>query len=368
MIVLVRMIDFDLRLVLCRLDWMILYVDYCTSKLHPGRQYRNIDSIYDALSKYGSLYNIVTTVQAPTGSTSQLVHSASNGIEPLYALEVNRKVVDLNKGLVDYKIIPLELYDENNKLIDTDWIEGTLAHTMGANYQMKMISRIQKLCHTSISKTINIPNESTVDEVKDIINKAFNKYELKCITIYREDSKDIQILNKTIKNLPIIELDDDGSFPCKRSGDTYTINGPRDCHIIVNQVQGVVREVFIESGKSGTILNALLDALGRVISIALRKNPILLKRIADTLRGIDSGTMYFYEGTGARFASIPDALAGILHTEYLGENSPVTDTEELPVPIVDSSSRLNICPVCGNLSLKREGSCFKCQVCPYSSC
>lgn len=337
----------------CRKDWLINFVNNCKKKFY---QY-DIDTILNAIEKYGSLYNLVTTVQAPTGSISQLVHSASNGIEPLYSINTTRKVKDLDKGFIDFELYPLEIFnDEGDIVVDLNELEGSLAHTMTAEDQMKLMAGVQKLCHTAISKTINVPEETTIDQIKEIIRSAFYKYKLKCITIYRDSSKAIQILNRNIK-----EEDLDDNFPAMRKGVTYTINGPRDCHVTFNEVDDSVREIFISSGKSGTSLNALLEALGRVLSIALRWNPELLRKISTTLQGIDSGT--FHEVNNKNYKSIPDAISGIINDLYINK-MPFIPTK----PNLRKIDRLNMCPSCGHMTLKRNGSCLSCTLCDYSSC
>lgn len=334
----------------CNTKWMEEHVEQCSSgdPMPEGKDLK----IQEALKKYGSLYNMVTTVQAPTGSISQLVHSATNGIEPLYAIETKRKVKDISKkgsGFVEFTLYPLELFDEQGKLIlDPETVE--IAHTISPKVQIDVMADIQKYCHTSVSKTVNLASSATKEEIVELIKYAYDK-KLKAITFYRDRSKEVQILTSPQEPQGVKEE----VFPVERDGKTYTIKGPRSCYITLNKVDGEVREVFVESGKSGTMLKALLEALGRVISVALRADGGLLESIATTLKGIDSGTMYTFPGR--RFKSIPDALASFL---------TMHKTEQTGKELVEEA--FGICPDCGKMSLRRAGGCSACSECGYSSC
>lgn len=359
-------------LVPCRKDWMLEHISYCYSR-SAGLDKSDISTIKDVIKTHGSLYNMVTTVQAPTGSISQLVNSSTNGIEPLYSLSTTRKVKDIIKGWIEFKIYPLEIYTQDGTLKDISHLTESISHNISAEDQMIMLSKLQKMCHTSISKTINVPESTTVDDIKEIIRRAYDVHNLKCITVYRDHSKEDQILSVEAEEK--IDLSEEDDFPDVRPGITYTIHGPRDCHLKINQIHGIPREVFITSGKNGTMLSGLLEMIGRTISIALRSNPKLLKRLAQSWHEIDTGTSHHVQGR--MYKSIPDAMSGIIMENYINrktivevrvEGEEVIEEEKRVVVVHKEESKLNICPECGNLSIYRNGSCMACKICTYTSC
>jgi ribonucleoside-diphosphate reductase alpha chain len=120
-----------------------------------------------------------------------------------------------------------------------------------------------------------------------------------------------------------------------------------------------LREVFVTIGKSGTTLNSVSQAFGRVISVALRKYPDLCGRFIETLKGIESGEFYSCDGFTSK--SIPDAIARVMEDAVM----KVKGVEKK----VDCGGKVgDLCPVCGGLSLMRQGNCRTCERCGYSTC
>jgi len=317
----------------------------CTPNLmfHPLSditETETIKCIRNVLDRHYCLYNMVTTSQAPTGSVAQLVHSYSTGIEPIYAREETRKIVTPD-GFKTFT-----LHKDLDRLYET-------AHEIDPTHHLMVAAAVQKYCHTGVSKTVNLPENITVDEIKSLIILA-HQYKLKSVTFYRDHSKDVQILEKTSE--PNVVIDPASLFPSERNGTVYTIRGPMTCIVTVTKVEGVIREVFVTTGKGGTALNAMCEALGRVISTALRANPDLRARMIKTLRGIDSGYTYVYEKI--RYKSIPDVIAALLC-----DSSPEPVIE---IPTEDVTG--DLCPSCGYLTFVREGNCATCHSCGHSTC
>lgn len=351
----------------CNVDWMKEFLDrlYAAMYLHVDSSFiSTTEHIRSILDEFGSLYNIVTTVQAPTGSISQLVHSATNGVEPLYSIHQTRGVRDLNGMFEKFDLYPLELIEKTEEEVRNI----DVAHNIDPYQHIGMMSKLQRLCHTAISKTVNMSSEATVDNIKDYIYKAFDDG-LKSITFYRDGSKDAQILSGSKQDVSKIndkvteaeaelDLSAKDKFPVKRSANIYTVKaGNRgNCHVTISKVENVVREVFIEAGDPGTVLQALVKALGKAISIALRSNPRLLKRLVETFQGIDSNIIYTYPGK--RFKSIPGAVAYFMLEEY---SKTEADSNE---PVGDYM----LCPECGLMTYRRKGQCNACENCGYETC
>jgi ribonucleoside-diphosphate reductase alpha chain len=146
-----------------------------------------------------------------------------------------------------------------------------------------------------------------------------------------------------------------------RSGSTYKFRGPAPLYITANKGgQGHVREVFLNTTKSGSTLHGMSEALGRVISVALQHDYRLVGKIARTLEDISSDGAWISASLG-RVYSIPAALAKVLDKSGEGE------VEQDPEPYAEPSSYAS-CPACGKISLRRSGGCNQCVSCGYSSC
>jgi ribonucleoside-diphosphate reductase alpha chain len=119
-----------------------------------------------------------------------------------------------------------------------------------------------------------------------------------------------------------------------------------------------LREVFVTIGKSGTTLNSVSQAFGRVISVALRRYPDLCECFVETLKGIESGEFYSCDGFTSK--SIPDVIARVMEDAVMRVKGMEVGCKEGAVG--------DLCPVCGNLSLMRQGNCRVCEKCGYSTC
>jgi ribonucleoside-diphosphate reductase alpha chain len=147
----------------------------------------------------------------------------------------------------------------------------------------------------------------------------------------------------------------------ERSGSTFKFRGPAPLYITANRGHmGHVREVFLNTTKSGSTLHGMSEALGRVLSVALQHDYRLVGKLVRTLEDISSDSVW-QNGVIGRVYSIPAALARVL------EKCSETDAKCDPEPYIEPSS-YSSCPVCGKLQLRRNGGCNQCMSCGYSSC
>jgi ribonucleoside-diphosphate reductase alpha chain len=135
-------------------------------------------------------------------------------------------------------------------------------------------------------------------------------------------------------------------------------------------------EVFVTVGKSGSDIIADAEAIGRLISFALRTQAVLpprerLLRIAMQLEGIGGSRSTGYGPERVR--SLGDGVARVIF-DYLGTKAggsaggTGTATVERPAGTVKSGSARDLCPTCGNATLALEEGCKKCHSCGYSEC
>lgn len=307
----------------------------------PGEISAGFSAIIKTFDDYGGLYNSCTTSQPPTGSVSQFLHIIDTGIEPFFAPVVKRRVRDLEKGWVEFELTTeyLDLDKEKLKKLETQ-----TAVNLTPEEQLRMLQAFQKFVHTGVSKTINLPEAATVEDIKELIKKA-KDMRLKGFTVYRNGSRD------AVLTIPTATLPQGGDeLPPIRTAKVYEIKGPVNAYVTISKTEKGIREVFVNIGKAGTTINSLLQAFGRIISVSLRRFPELAERYAETLMGIESGE--FYNCDSIHGNSLPDILAKIIASELKAEAKATGD----------------LCPSCGKLAIYRSGGCKTCKNCGYTTC
>lgn len=345
-------------------------------------------SVYSAIFR-----NATTTTIAPTGTLS-IIANCSSGIEPAFALSYVRNIMDndklievnpyFEKVMKDRGIYSVELMDKISKSGSIQHIDGipedvkkvfVTSHDISPEYHVRMQAAFQRYNDSAVSKTVNLPREATKEEVRNVYDLA---YELKCkgVTIYRDGSMENQVLSFSeaekksatllveaaqntaysaseaaksmaesgkLASKPIIER------PEILEGFTAKIKtGMGNLYVTVTECEGRPFEVFATIGKSGKSVTAKTEAIGRLVSLALRSG-IHVEKVIDQLKGICGEHPVFQEG--GMVLSIPDAIGKILDKRYINKKE-ITKTT---------------CPECGNVIVYEEG-CVKCYSCGYSKC
>ena len=351
--------------------------------------------------------NVTLLTQAPTGTTGTMVNT-STGIEPFFSWVYYRKS---RLGLHEEQV-PLvkDFYADNP---DADELPDYFATAMDLTPEehVRVQGAFQKWIDSAISKTANLPNEYTVEQVSDLYKYM---YELGCKggTVYRDGSRDEQVLmlkgdERAESEMEEIKAKEEKPEkveqvatphrvyprPGALSGVTVRADTPfGTAYITMNSDEhGYPFEVFITApGKAGSDLQADAEGLGRMISLSLRttapQNRVeMVRLIIDQLRGIGGARSF---GFGVkRVLSLPDALASALESHYfpqeeahqLGlpmadmpqlEVSPPKEEENLTVNVNGNGtmSGADMCPSCGTISLLRVEGCKKCLTCGYSEC
>ncbi len=315
--------------------------------------------IFGAVKKQGGLFNSVTTSQAPTGSISQLLRVACTGVEPYFSLVQSRKVKDVDDSWKEFTLVPLELYDYDKEKLA--WIEEQTAHNIEPLQQIRILEACQTFNHTAVSKTINLPASTTVEEIKEMLVIARGS-KLKGVTMFRDSSMaGVLADSSATKTTTGVDFSD---LP-ERRGSTFKFKGPASLYITANRGDlGHVREIFLNTTKSGSTIHGMCEALGRVMSVALQHDYRLVGKIARTLEDISSDSAWQSGGLG-RVYSIPAALAKVLD-----HSATQADEKEDPEPYIEPSaySSYSSCPACGKLTLRRSGGCSQCVSCGYSTC
>lgn len=325
--------------------------------------------------KQGPYRNASVTTIAPTGTLS-IIAGCSSGVEPLYALSFVRQVLDgerllelnpwFEKALQDFQCHSPQLMQDiaaRGSIQDMDFLPLELrkifvtALDIEPEWHLQMQVAFQKYTDNAVSKTVNLPSTATQ---KDIYNIYWSAYELGCkgLTVYRDGSRQEQVLSTgqeqdrsrvsgqaQVKERPEVVY----GFTQKVS------TGLGELYLTVNEVEGQPFEVFATIGRSGRSITAKAEAIGRLVSLALRSG-VHVREVVKQLKGI-GGEHPVFQKKGL-LLSIPDAVAWVLENRYLSNQKPQVDSHSLTRPS---------CPDCGQELLFQEG-CFLCQACGYTKC
>ena len=329
----------------------------------------------------GPMRNATTTTIAPTGTLS-IIAGCSSGIEPAFALSFVRTVMD-NDHLLE--VNPLfeqaakarGFYSEElmTRIAEKGTIKGDLeiplairkvfvtAHDIRPDTHIKMQAAFQKHTDNAVSKTVNLPHDAVEADVKSIYDLAF-KLKCKGVTIYRDGSKNGQVLAVAGK---ADGTDGNGNGflqagkvrPDILEGFTEKIKtGMGYLYVTVSELNGRPFEVFAIIGKSGKSTTAKTEAIGRLISLALRSG-IHVEEVINQIKGISGEYSVFQNG--GLVLSIPDAIAKVLEKRYL------TNGNGKPLKCQKGQFKADVCPECGHIIAFEEG-CKTCHVCGYTRC
>ncbi|MFZ5568791.1 MAG: vitamin B12-dependent ribonucleotide reductase [Thermodesulfobacteriota bacterium] len=339
--------------------------------------FRNFDrSIFKG--RKGMAYrNATVTTIAPTGTLS-IIAGCSSGIEPLFALSFTRRVMD-NDELPEvnpyfetvarergfYSPELMSRIAENGGIQAMEEIPEDVrnvfitAHDVPAEWHVRMQAAFQKYTDNAVSKTVNLPRDATVEDVRGIYDLAFT-LGCKGVTIYRDGSKENQVLSFTgagRQEDPFLSMVKDR--PETLNGFTTKIRtGMGHLYVTVTEYEGRPFEVFATIGKSGKSTTAKTEAIGRLISLALRSG-VRVEHIVEQVKGIRGEHAVFHNGE--LVLSIPDAIGRVLEERYLRGN------EKRSLQPAGHSLRGDSCPECGQPICFEEG-CATCRACGYSKC
>ena len=342
-------------------------------------------TIRDNIRKTGIRNSTITTV-APTGSGA-IVSRVTSGVEPIFATSYKRRVKKndgYGKDFDEYKVY----HPTIKKLFGTDESlpEYVItAHNIDPFFRVKMQGVVQKYIDSSISSTVNLAEDTTVETVADIYMTAY-KSGLKGITVYREGSregilvtdkkkvkKEKKISNNTTKTESHVSPTP-RVRPVATNGETRRIRtGEGSLYITINEDHEGLCEVFTTIGKAGGNAAAQSEAISRLISLALRSgvNPHSVVR---QLKGI-SGPNPTWEN-GRLILSTPDAIGKALDDYLKGREQELNGVDDLSFddqkPLItmaptSSDVQISTCEE-GSHDLVNENGCIVCRQCGWSKC
>jgi ribonucleoside-diphosphate reductase alpha chain len=224
-------------------------------------------------------------------------------------------------------------------------------------WHLKMQAAFQKHTDNAVSKTVNLPNSATQEDIYKIYWMAYEEG-CKGVTVYRDGCKSVQVLctgdgGKEGKK-------DEETRPMDRPDIVYGFTqkvrtGLGDLYLTVNEIDGKPFEVFTTIGRSGRSITAKAEAIGRLVSLALRSG-VHVREIVKQLKGI-GGEHPVFQKKGM-LLSIPDAVSWVLENRYMQGSTPRS---------FDKSLSKTECPECSTELVFQEG-CFVCPSCGFTKC
>lgn len=346
-------------------------------------------SIYDKPNA-PKVRNASCTTIAPTGTLS-IIANCSGGVEPVFALSFTRHILDGAKfievnsyfeeaarsgGFYSEELMQkladgAHLKDVENIPDDVKRVFVT-AHDIDVQWHVRMQAAFQHHTDNAVSKTVNFPKEATVADVAKVYMMAYEE-QLKGITIYRDGSRDGQVLT-TGKESSRDKAKDarttNVSSPRKRSKVTNGVTervttGCGYIYVTVNSDDCGICEVFSHLGKTGGCAAAQLEASCRLISLGLRSG-IDVAALVKQLKGIRCPSIAWENSKS--ILSCADAIAGVLErqaglVQCKNEDGCGHATQDLGLV----KNVAGQCPECTSLLAYQEG-CLVCPSCGYTKC
>lgn len=389
------------------------------------------DEIKDIIKNDGEFRNAQVTLLAPCGTTSFLMDAQTTGIEPEFSHVKYKRLSNTDSGVIkitsnivhdtlknlkytDDEIISIENYikshntvyncpdidEKDYKIFDTSCGNNTIDYMA----HVKMMAAVQPFLSGSISKTVNMPNNCTIEDVFKIYLEAWSMG-LKGITIYRDGSKseqplsvsddddededddditDIDLNNRDKLVKAIHSILAERKLPEERAAINHkfsinSLKGYLNCGLYEN---GDLGEIFITISKEGSTLSGLLDCLATLTSISLQRG-VPLKDIVDKMMYQKFEPAGFTSNKNIKVAfSVVDYIYRYLGLKFLNENDQkelgliksdnnnLENTEE-EKPLLKESNLKRIisnnfagpmCSRCGAIMIKK-GACNTCMNC-----
>jgi ribonucleoside-diphosphate reductase alpha chain len=378
-----------------------------------------------AMGERAGFRNAQTTVIAPTGTIGFMMDCDTTGVEPDLALVKYKKlvgggIIKIVNNTVPQALIRLGYSPEQMEAIvshidSTGTIEGAPAikeehlpvfdcsfrpqngqrfiHHMG---HVKMMAAVQPFISGAISKTINMPEESTAEDIMDAYMESW-RLGLKAVAIYRDGSKRIQPLSSGTskgekKNAgavaaaaaqvteKVVYRPVRRKLPDERQSITHKFSiGGHEGYITVGLFEdGTPGEVFISMAKEGSTISGLMDSFATSISYALQYG-VPLKFFVDkfshvrfepsgwtgnkTIPYAKSIMDYIFRWLGAKFLGPEYATTEAGHSPALRPTEP---QPQQALPFETQHADAPLCSECGGM-MTRNGSCYKCENCGGTS-
>ena len=331
---------------------------------------QSLDEETRALIAEHGLRNGCLTSIAPTGTTSLLAGNVSSGIEPVFAYHYERRILGPDgearfEPVEDYALRVWKQVKGEEAPPEELFVS---AQTLTPSDHLAMQAAAQTLIDSSISKTVNCPEDIAFDDFADIYVEG---YHLGCkgLTTYRPNAVTGSVLSVTPKADPVPEPEGPTLAPRDEAlrGSTYKLKWPESAHavyITINDIgEGEARrpfEIFINSKNMEHYAWTL--ALTRMISAVFRRGGDL-DFVAEELKAVfdPRGGAWMH---GRYVPSLLAAIGDIVERHLAGLTATAMEAPSKPSTVHAGAS----CPQCGGHQMVKAEGCLKCTDCGYSKC
>ena len=375
--------------------------------------------IWEQVTTLGEKYGFVNsqaTLQAPLGTISFLMGMDTTGIEPAFSLVSYKSLVGggfeklinraVNPSLAILGYSNTEIQDicdyinrdqggyiegaphfknEHLSIFDCALPAGPSNRFLSPMAHLKMMSAIQPLISGAMSKTVNLSENTTPEQIAEVYMESW-KLGLKCVALYRDGSKKSQPLSNKKLGLKLKGISDIKEIikevPAKRKKlpenvnakrHKFVIEGAKGYLIMGEYEDGTLGEIFIRFGKNGSTLNGLLDAATQLASIALQHG-VPLEKLIRAFINTKFEPSGLTQNPDIRFtSSLLDYIFKYLDIKYCGGKvSGLMDYDSNLNTSSISEDRPSLtpdappCVHCGSIT-RRNGSCYLCETCGNTS-
>ena len=331
------------------------------------------DNTIDLIKRYGLRNSQLFTI-APTGSISTML-GVSGGVEPIFATHYTRKTQSLHGEDVYYNVYTPII----QKMIDTGVIAEENVSTIATAQNIDPFDRVtiqaqwQRFIDASISSTVNVTNDTTVETIRDLYQAAWEEG-CKGLTIYRAGCKKEGVLvvdtskEQTMENTIHIPITDTSIDNCVAYGTQLTTGcGSLWMSVYFHKKTGQLCHIFLDKGSQGGC-NSFMIGLSRMISYAGKLGGTV-EGICDQLNSVPACPSYSVRTALKKDTSAgkccPSAIGRALMElkqryieDHIGMSTGELKQEEMTV---------NNCPECG-AKLNFTGGCNSCPECGWSRC
>lgn len=351
-----------------------------------GKMIQMDEDVKQAVHKFG-IRNALLTSIAPTGTISLYAGNVSSGIEPVFAYSYKRKVLQNDGSHVEEEVVDYAVQLWRDKFGNAPLPDFFVsAQNLTPADHVKMQAAAQKWVDSSISKTINCPEDISFDDFKEVYIQAYDTGCKGCTT-YRPNEVTGSVLSAASEEKSLSDQEVNGDIiymsepldrPSTLDGNTYKLKWPDSEHAIYVTINDIIVndkrrpfEVFINSKNMEHF--AWTVGLTRMISAVFRRGGDV-SFVVDELKAVFDPRGGAWVG-GKYIPSILAAIGGILEehmmkigfikdsdTSLFHKSGEVTKVENLKL------SRQKSCTSCGQFDLQMIEGCMTCRSCGYSKC
>lgn len=342
--------------------------------------------VRDQIRAHG-IRNALLTSIAPTGTISLYAGNVSSGIEPVFAYAYTRKVLQKDGTRTEEEVVDYAVQMWRDKYGDADLPDYFVnAQTLAPLDHVKMQAAAQKWIDSSISKTINCPEDISFDDFQDVYMQAYEKGCKGCTTYRPNDvtgsvlsvSESSEATPEADQGADVIYMAEPLDRPQALEGNTYKLKWPDSEHAIYVTVNDVIIndhrrpfEVFINSKNMEHF--AWTVALTRMISAVFRRGGDVSFVVEELKAVFDPRGGAWVQGK--YIPSILAAIGGVLEQHMIaigfleGEGMGLKEDPKAGQQVVNlNENRGKACPSCGQFDMQMVEGCMTCRSCGHSKC